>query len=432
LAWSLLGVYRHGRGDASAANPTSQTGPTDNAEAHMRITAILIAALLAGCGTDNSGAGSGGSSGGATVTDAGDDGGAADTGVQDGGAAVSDAGATDTGDPGADGTGADSDKSDTEQADTEQADTEKADTEKADAANADAGPAGGSYCPGKCGTGEALVGPDGDKCYCDGACKQFDDCCPDFVKECDKPGVCGNGKCEPPEDPTTCKVDCEGPPPVGSGSCKDECGNSDGIPTPNGQECYCDASCVDFDDCCKDYVALCGGSTPTTPTTGAPGVFISEIMVRSQSGADDGEYVELHNSATATAKIDGWKLIYKGAVTLTLKGKAGPLEIPGGGYFVIGRSADPKKNHGATPDFVQTTIPLGNNGGELSLKDGKTEVDAVEWTKADVVLGASWQLSADKMDAKSNDVPTSWCPSKAAYGTAGKMGSPGSANAKCP
>lgn len=57
-------------------------------------------------------------------------------------------------------------------------------------------------------------------------------------------------KAEAPEEP-------EGPEEPGAGSCADACGSSEPIADGEG-ECYCDAGCNDFGDCCGDYPATCG------------------------------------------------------------------------------------------------------------------------------------------------------------------------------
>lgn len=50
-----------------------------------------------------------------------------------------------------------------------------------------AGGAGGTTatgsCKGICGSADEQPG----KCYCDSGCKQYNDCCPDYATECDKP-----------------------------------------------------------------------------------------------------------------------------------------------------------------------------------------------------------------------------------------------------
>jgi hypothetical protein len=99
-------------------------------------------------------------------------------------------------------------------------------------------------CAGKCG-GEGSGG-----CYCDAACVQQGDCCADYAALCGSTGpVCGDGKCEGGESASSCPTDCAVP----DDSCVGHCGDQ----APSG--CYCDAECVDNDDCCDDFAAVCGG-----------------------------------------------------------------------------------------------------------------------------------------------------------------------------
>jgi hypothetical protein len=42
------------------------------------------------------------------------------------------------------------------------------------------------------------------------------------------------------------------------GSCQNQCGSAAGVATAEGGECYCDAGCVEYGDCCGDQAAVCG------------------------------------------------------------------------------------------------------------------------------------------------------------------------------
>ncbi len=83
---------------------------------------------------------------------------------------------------------------------------------------------------------------------------------------------CGDGKCDPDEDPLSCFEDCKaGPEDCGNelcdigesfescpedckadGSCKFNCGKSTGAET-----CHCHSGCAELGTCCGDYVSLC-------------------------------------------------------------------------------------------------------------------------------------------------------------------------------
>ena len=95
-------------------------------------------------------------------------------------------------------------------------------------------------CPADCG----LCGCDGycsqgspDGCYCDDACHEFGDCCPDVCDFC--PDLlacsCGDGNCDPNEDCANCPADCSCPP---------------------GQECL-DGVCAPVGACCDGDTGVC-------------------------------------------------------------------------------------------------------------------------------------------------------------------------------
>lgn len=89
--------------------------------------------------------------------------------------------------------------------------------------------------------------------------------------------VCGDGKCEAPENTTTCALDCKaGGPVCGDGKCESpesatSCIKDCGTAAPDScfgrcnkyeenAKCNCDSSCKQYNDCCKDYDQLCAGS----------------------------------------------------------------------------------------------------------------------------------------------------------------------------
>lgn len=76
-------------------------------------------------------------------------------------------------------------------------------------------------------------------CQCDSSCYLFGDCCADVCVTC---GICG-----PPAGETPVTDGC------GQGSCAGCCDEFvlDAV-------CQCDASCVDYGDCCDDACSVCG------------------------------------------------------------------------------------------------------------------------------------------------------------------------------
>lgn len=96
----------------------------------------------------------------------------------------------------------------------------------------------GATCQGYCGDTDAT--PAG--CYCDTDCFSYGDCCPDYASVCGGGGGGAGGGGAGGSGGGT-----------GSGSCVGYCGTQ----APAG--CYCDTSCVGFNDCCSDYFSACGG-----------------------------------------------------------------------------------------------------------------------------------------------------------------------------
>ena len=94
-------------------------------------------------------------------------------------------------------------------------------------------------CLGQCG-GQAPSG-----CYCDAQCVGQGDCCEDACSVC---GVCGEGD-EAGESGGGTGETSGG----GTGPCAGNCGQAG-----SSGNCYCDSSCVTYDDCCEDACSECG------------------------------------------------------------------------------------------------------------------------------------------------------------------------------
>ncbi|RMH44993.1 MAG: hypothetical protein D6689_01000 [Deltaproteobacteria bacterium] len=94
-------------------------------------------------------------------------------------------------------------------------------------------PPAGPTCEGHCGGQNAA-----DNCWCDDACSQYGDCCPDYEAVC----TAGGG------DDT--------PTPAPAPSCEGHCGSSSAVPG-SSPACYCDSACEGYGDCCSDYPTVC-------------------------------------------------------------------------------------------------------------------------------------------------------------------------------
>jgi hypothetical protein len=105
---------------------------------------------------------------------------------------------------------------------------------------------------GSCASNAGCLSGGGGSCG-DGQCSSTESSqnCPE---DCGPPKpVCGNGVCEPGEQPGPdgggCAKDC------GTGSCKGNCGGQAGT-------CWCDGQCAQMGDCCKDIKTYCPDVVP--------------------------------------------------------------------------------------------------------------------------------------------------------------------------
>ena len=116
-------------------------------------------------------------------------------------------------------------------------------------------------------------------CIDDSECEDLDPCtanvCDVATGECEFPPspeapecvegpvVCGDGVCSGNETSESCPQDCKtgpGPGPT-NGSCSGKCGEYDAA-----ADCQCDTSCVEYGDCCSDYVELCSCDPMNPPS----------------------------------------------------------------------------------------------------------------------------------------------------------------------
>lgn len=157
------------------------------------------------------------------------------------------------------------------------------------------------------------------------------------------------------------------------------------------------------------------------------------------TGAEpDGEWFELHNTASAARSLAGLTLVDGGNRTHTIK--AGTT-IAAGAYviFVRNRSVSTTANvPGAASAYEygagltsSTGIQLANGDtGALFLKDGSTSIAACDYggwfTSAS---GASVQIKTMSYAAGSNK--NEWCVSSTSWSGATDKGTPGAAN-DCP
>ena len=174
--------------------------------------------------------------------------------------------------------------------------------------------------------------------------------------------------------------------------------------------------------------AVCPTQVVGSPTAAGQIVF-SEVMAKAQAGSGDkGEWFEVYNPTAGALDLDGCVL----ADSANEHPIAGPVVVDSHGYGLMAVSGDPALNFGLVDPYVWSGFALSNDGEPLSLTCGGVLIDRIELVPAQVVEGVASQLSADKLDGVSNDTTANWCAAIATYGTAGKLGTPGTANAPCP
>lgn len=93
---------------------------------------------------------------------------------------------------------------------------------------------------GNCATTAKYFNPQNDACYCDSSCKTFQDCCPDYMSECEAVTPSGGA----PGSDSQC-----------SGACVNTSAQVDAV---TGGQCYCNPDCVKYQDCCTGYQQACG------------------------------------------------------------------------------------------------------------------------------------------------------------------------------
>jgi hypothetical protein len=185
---------------------------------------------------------------------------------------------------------------------------------------------------------------------------------------------------------------------------------------------------------CESDAFLASGdrATPGSPTQclvlpGAGRVVISEIH-RDPAAVPDslGEWVEFHNPGSEPIDLLGWTLRDDDWDDFRIDEH---VVIPAGGYVVIGKVSDPRRNGGAVEAHSYgTRMFLYNAADEIALIDPEgIVVDRVVWNGSNgfpLVPGASMSLRDPGLD---NAVSSAWCASVTPFGL-GDRGTPGAPN----
>lgn len=155
-------------------------------------------------------------------------------------------------------------------------------------------------------------------------------------------------------------------------------------------------------------------------------VVFNELQPNPDSVTDEqGEWLELHNTAAVAVELSGCELSDQGSDSHTITSS---VVIEPGGFAVLGRVEG--ANGGVTLDYAYgNQISLANGEDEIALRCGADLIDELVYSGSwPFGAGASAQLTPGA--GASNEDPAQWCEATTAYGD-GDLGSPGAANPPC-
>lgn len=159
-------------------------------------------------------------------------------------------------------------------------------------------------------------------------------------------------------------------------------------------------------------------------------IIVNEIMQNPAVISDnDGEYVEVYNTTNATIDIEGWILKDKDNDSHTIA-NGSPLEVPAGGFLVLGRNSDSSVNGGVPVDYQYANFQLSNSSDEVILEENGVTIDSVGYDDGSTFPdpnGFSMELLSTALD---NSIGGNWATadSLATYGTGDNRGTPGAQN----
>jgi len=174
--------------------------------------------------------------------------------------------------------------------------------------------------------------------------------------------------------------------------------------------------------------------TVSVTVSAAPGasgdLVVSEIM---DQPSDSAEWFEAYNASGKPLNLNGCTLATPGGATTNESTSVGSdLRVEAGGYATFATNSSP----GFTPDYDYSgALTLEDAGDEVTVTCSSTQIDAVQYdggTNFPSTSGATKRLDENNLDATSNDSGTNWCDADSTFGSSSDLGSPGSANGKCP
>ncbi|MCK6527037.1 lamin tail domain-containing protein [Myxococcota bacterium] len=168
---------------------------------------------------------------------------------------------------------------------------------------------------------------------------------------------------------------------------------------------------------------------PMVVTPVAGDLVITEILADPQAVLDSlGEWFEVANVGADILELEGVTLSTTGG-SATI---AGSLQVPVGGYAVLGRYGNPFQNGDVVLDYVYGNGPsLAEGGDSLTITaPGGALLDAFAWGAGAFSPGVALSLDPGETDDLANDDIAAWCPAVDGFG-AGDLGTPGFENPSC-
>lgn len=177
---------------------------------------------------------------------------------------------------------------------------------------------------------------------------------------------------------------------------------------------------------CADQIP---GPTPIHPVDRAadatgPLLVINEFLADPNAVGDDvGEWFEVHNAGGASANLLNYTIASNNDASVTITSS---VTVAAGGYVVLARNVNKKKNGGVTAQFQYGTgITLANASDWLVLRDASgVTVDSVSWTST--TAGTAWGVKDPTSDNAAVGAGN-WQLQTSVFGK-GDKGTPGARN----
>ena len=183
------------------------------------------------------------------------------------------------------------------------------------------------------------------------------------------------------------------------------------------------------------FAALIVSSSSPVGAAPTPGdLVINEIMQNPAAVSDsNGEWFEIANVSDTAIDINGWTIRDLGSDTHRID-NGGPLQVPAGGFVVLGIDSDPATNGGVSVDYQYSSFFLSNGDDEVILSGpGGTDFDQVAYDGGPSFpdpKGASMSLDPSNANTTDNDKGANWCAATPEFGS-GDLGTPGAGNDAC-